>query len=357
MFQTDIHQQLITIEGKTYSHDDLKLLSTEDPEMFSDFQFDIFRFLEEWFNNSDKIIIYTSGSTGKPKPIVVQKMNMINSAIVTCNYLDLKPKDKVLLCMPLSFIAGKMMVVRALVAGLDLYPVFPTGNPLNDTEVNFDFAAMVPLQIFNTLRNSRERSRLRKIEKLLIGGGAIDPGLEAKLCNFPNPVFASYGMAETLSHVALRRVNGEEASLNFTPLPSVSISLSAEGTLIIDAPFLSKKRIITNDLTQILPDGRFRILGRKDNVINTGGLKVQIEELELIIKKYISTPFAISSLPDKKFGEMIILVTEQPIDVSIFIKELLPHQIPKKIIQIDSIPHTESGKINRAALRVLIASS
>ncbi|MDD4920894.1 MAG: AMP-binding protein [Bacteroidales bacterium] len=347
-----IENRHILIEGKSFSAGDISMVIKDGG--YPNFHLELFRFLEDWFDPSEEITIHTSGSTGKPKPMVVKKKFMLQSARITCAFLGLKPHDKILLCMPLSFIAGKMMVVRALVAGLDLYPVVPSGHPLKETDRTFDFASMVPLQIFNSLQDPIETARLKKIGILLIGGGVISPSLEKALFDFPNAVYASYGMAETLSHIALRRVNGPGASLNYTPLPSVSLSLSEKGTLIIDAPLVSDKKLITNDMAEIDPDGTFRILGRKDNVIVTGGLKVQTETLEAILSNFVQVPFAISSLPDPKFGEIIVLAVEQPIDEGLLARHLPSYQIPKRIIQIEAIPRTESGKINRTALKKIL---
>jgi len=354
MFQTDIAKQAIMIDGINYSQEELKHITKERSNSFSDFHFEVFRFLNEWFDGSEWITIQTSGSTGKPKPLIVRKAHMIQSACITCTYFDFQPKDKVLLCLPLSYIAGKMMVVRALVASLDLYPINPSGNPLKETNLEFRFASMVPLQIYNTLQNHNEKQRLFKIGALLIGGSAIDPELEKTLKDFPNPVYASYGMAETLSHIALRRLNGAEASLNYVPFPSVSISLSSENTLIIDAPLICSEKLYTNDIAEIFPDGNFRILGRKDNVIITGGLKVQIETLEATLREFIKTPFAVSSLPDNKFGEIIVLAVVNQIDESLLSENLPSWQKPKRIIRINAIPLTKSGKINRAALKQML---
>jgi len=344
-------KECISIDGKKYYREDFLQLRTFNPECFTAFHLELFSFLKEWFDDSEFLTIHTSGSTGHPKPILVQKKYMLQSAEISCHYFGLKSNDKVLLSMPLSFIAGKMMVVRALYAGLDIYPIQPSGHPLKDTSMVFDFAAMVPMQIFNSLQIPLESERLRKIGTLLIGGGVLSPDIEEVLYNFPNPVYHSYGMAETLSHIAMRRVNGANASLNFTPLPYVTLKLSEEGTLLVDAPKVAEQRIVTNDFAEIYPDGTFQILGRKDNIIQTGGIKIQIETLESILSKFIDTTFAITSLPDSKFGEIIILVVEKYIDKSLLDSHLLPYQRPKRVIQMDRIPRTESGKINRLLLK------
>ena len=354
MFQTDITKQTILIDGKIYTQEALKHITKDKTIGLSDFHFEVFHFLHEWFNTSEWMTIQTSGSTGKPKYLLVRKAQMIQSACITCTYFGFQPNDKILLCMPLCYIAGKMMVIRALVAGLDLCPVTPTGNPLKKAKGTYRFAAMVPLQIYNSLQNSEEKQRLYQIGALLIGGDTIDPEMENTLKDFPRPVYASFGMTETLSHIALRHVNGPMASLNFTPFPSVSVSLSPENTLVIDAPLVCDNILYTNDIAEIFPDGSFRILGRKDNVIITGGLKVQIESIESVLKRFIKTPFAISSLSDKKFGEILVLVVEQPIEESLLSRVLPPFQKPKKIIRIDAIPRTESGKINREVLKQIL---
>jgi O-succinylbenzoic acid--CoA ligase len=371
MYQTDRRKQNLLLEGQLLSPEDMLLewKSLEDAMPVSvenvpdkRFRLELFRFLADWFNDSDEMTVQTSGSTGEPKLIRVRKEHMMNSACATCYQLRLAPGDKTLLCMSLQFIAGKMMVVRALVAGLDLFLVPPSGYPLKETDVRFRFAAMVPMQIYNCLQVALERDRLERIGVLLVGGSAVEPKLEAVLKNFPNPVLASYGMAETLSHIALRRINGPEASEFYTPLPSVRVFLSDENCLIIDAPLVSDQRLYTNDRAELRGDGSFRILGRVDNVINTGGIKVQTEALEAFLSDFIDLPFAISSLPDEKFGEIIVLAVEGVVDDALLTQTLhaenLPaHQFPKQILTVDCLPRTESGKINRGALRNLLQSN
>ena len=163
-------------------------------------------FLEEWNNGLPYVEVKTSGSTGVPKRMRVEKCRMMNSARVTCDFLGLKAGDNALLCMSTDYIAGKMMVVRAIERGLQLITVEPSGHPLAGQKglaPSIDFAAMVPLQVYNSLQVPEERERLRNIRHLIIGGGAIDEGLQAALKDFPNAVWSTYGMTETLSHIAL----------------------------------------------------------------------------------------------------------------------------------------------------------
>ena len=315
-------------------------------------------FLEEWNNPSPYVHVKTSGSTGAPKPMLVEKQRMLNSARITCDFLGLRPGDTALLCMSLDYIAGKMMVVRSLERGLKLTTVEPSGHPLSTSNLppsTFHiphFTAMVPLQVYNTLQVPEERERLKKIKHLIIGGGAIDDSLAAELKDFPHNIWSTYGMTETLSHIALRRLNGPEASEWYTPFPSVHLSISDEGCLIIDAPEVCSEPLVTNDIAE-LSTRQFRILGRKDNVICSGGLKIQAEELERQLRPHMSAPFVISKRADEKFGEVVVLITEgSPSDARTICERVLPkyHQ-PKAYLHLDQIPLTETGKIARHKIK------
>ena len=195
---------------------------------------DLQQFLAEWHSDSPFVKVHTSGSTGAPKPMLVEKQRMEASARITCRFLGLKPGDSALLCLPLDYIAGKMMVVRALTCGLRLITVEPCGCP--SWEGNVDFAAMVPMQVYHLLQTNEGRERLMQIRHLIIGGGAIDDALADALVGLPNQIYSTYGMTETLSHIALRRLNGPDCSDWYTPFEGVTISLTAEGCLVIDAP-------------------------------------------------------------------------------------------------------------------------
>ena len=231
---------------------------------------DLQTFLDDWKSASPYLEVQTSGSTGIPKRITIRKEQMINSARITCDYLGLQQGDKALLCMPIRYIAGKMMVVRSLVAGLDLIVREPSGHPMADIDMPLRFAAMIPLQVYNTLQVPEERERLCQIDILIIGGGSIDRELETRIQELPIRAYSTYGMTETVSHIALRQLNGPNASPYYTPFPSVKLSLSTDNTLVINAPLVADETLVTNDVAELLPDGHFRILGRKDNIINSG---------------------------------------------------------------------------------------
>ena len=331
-------------------------------------------FLSEWNNDSDRVLVHTSGSTGKPKPMMVEKKRMLNSARITCDFLGLNPGDSALLCMSLDYIAGKMVVVRSIERHLHLISVPPSGHPLKDVDEEITFAAMVPMQVYNTLQVPEERERLNRIRHLIIGGGAIDAALEQELKSFPGniAIWSTYGMTETLSHIALRRINGDEASEWYQPFDSVRISQTEEGCLVIDAPQVCAETLVTNDIVEIEPyiynkveKLRFRIKGRKDNVICSGGIKIQIEEVETLLKPHLEKPFMLAKKKDGKFGEIAVLLTEDEDikKVEATVRRLLSDEsekssghkkykywIPKEFRYVEHLPLTETGKPKRCCL-------
>ena len=322
------------------------------------------RFIEEWNNDSPYIEVKTSGSTGEPKRMLVEKQRMLNSARITCDFLGLREGDTALLCMSLDYIAGKMMVVRSIERGLKLITVEPSGHPLaknyplSAIRYQLSFAAMVPMQVYNSLQVPEEKERLMQIRHLIIGGGAIDEAMEKELRTFPNHVWSTYGMTETLSHIALRRLNGPEASDYYTPFPSVKVSLNADSCLVIDAPLVCSDRLVTNDIAE-LSAGRFRILGRKDNVICSGGIKIQIEQVERQLHPHLQAPFLITKRPDAKFGEVVVLLTEGAVDEARAVCErILPkYHHPRAYLHVDHIPLTETGKPARQQAEQLARQS
>lgn len=361
-------------------------------------------FLHSWYDDSSYIEVSTSGSTGVPKKIQVEKERMMNSATTTLSFLGLKNGNKAHLCMPLKYIAGKMIVVRSLVLGMKIIATAPSSNPLKNFTSKYvpDFSAMVPLQVSSTLQSYKERELLKQIQHLIIGGGAVNDETALVLSDFPHNVWSTYGMTETLSHIALKRLSGDKASYWYTKFDGVNLTLSDEGTLVIDAPLVCSERLVTNDIVEFNEKGQFRILGRKDNTVNTGGVKVQIEEVERLITEVLrNTPaimpacgalaldsenadannlsednvlnigagvapivgsfdFAVTAVPDSKYGEKIILLLAlkgedhggdyarvESMMSSCF--EVLPkYHAPKSIIRVDAIPQTETGKIDRA---------
>ena len=321
-------------------------------------------FFSEWNNDSDTVLVHTSGSTGKPKPMMVEKKRMLNSARITCDFLGLKPGDSALLCMSLDYIAGKMVVVRSIERHLHLISVSPSGHPLKDINEEITFAAMVPMQVYNTLQVPEERERLTHIRHLIIGGGAIDASLEKELRSLPGniAIWSTYGMTETLSHIALRRINGAEASEWYQPFDSVKIGQTEEGCLVIDAPLVCAETLVTNDIVEIesyiynkVEKLRFRIKGRKDNVVCSGGIKIQIEEVEEFLKPHLEKPFMLAKKKDEKFGEIAVLLSENKEikTVEATVRRLLSdykYWIPREFRYVEHLPLTETGKPKRSIL-------
>ncbi|MDO4789641.1 MAG: AMP-binding protein [Porphyromonas sp.] len=309
-------------------------------------------FLEEWYSSSPLIALQTSGSTGLPKTILAEKEKMRRSARLTLQTFCLSPGATAFCAMSLSYIAAKMMVVRAIEGSLRLILSPPSSHPLAmDTIPDIDFAAMVPIQIEKSMQNSLERERLSKIKTVIIGGTAIHPTLEEQLTQLPNSIYATYGMTETFSHVAIRRVNGKERSLSFTPLKGVSISLSEKEAITVNAPFLSDTPIVTNDRGILFPDGSFEILGRLDNVINSGGIKLQLEELEQRLLPIVPVPFLLTSAPHSLWGEVLVIVLEGEVELceltNKIAEKLESKERPKYFETVSSLPKTENGKIVR----------
>ena len=317
-------------------------------------------FVSDWQSDSPTLLVHTSGSTGQPKPMLVEKRRLEASARITCGFLGLRAGDTALLCMPLDFIAGKMVVVRSLVWGLQLVAVEPSGHPLKGLTESPTFAAMVPMQVYNRLRVEEERRLLRDIKHLIIGGGAVNSDMAEALRGFPNAVWSTYGMTETLSHIALRRLSGAEASEWYEPFDGVGVTTNADGCLVIDAPAVCAQPLVTNDIAEIAPDGRrFRIRGRRDNVVCSGGLKLQIEEMEARLQPHLNVPYMISKRPDDKFGEAVVLlaVTDDMESVCEVCRKHMPrYEQPRYFLAVSELPMTSTGKPARAEAMKLCAA-
>ena len=355
IFRSDRNKQTLNLNGELISAEDIRKNRIALPE--EGIERDIFLFLKEWFDDSPLITVHTSGSTGIPKAMQVEKDRMQASAEFTCKYLGLSASSAALLCLPVSYIAGKMMLVRALVCGFRLDTTEVNGYPLADNDKLYDFVAMIPLQVYNSINDEVQKKRFETIRNVIVGGAAIDHDLEERLRSFSNAVYSTYGMTETLSHIAMRRVSGIHASYYYTPLDEVNLSLSDAGTLVISAPRVCPEILITNDCAEFNESGAFRVIGRADNVINSGGVKLHIEQIESKIASLFTRNFVITSVPDKKLGEQVVLLYEEALEPAVltesFTRLLSRYEIPKQCFQIEHLPLTESGKIKRAECRKL----
>ena len=318
-------------------------------------------FLAQWNDASPTMEVRTSGSTGTPKLIYIEKERMRASARMTCDFLGIKPADTALLCMPLDYIAGKMMVVRAQERNMKLLSVEPSGHPLADNTLSdlnegiVHLAAMVPLQVWNTLRVPEERERLHHIKHLIIGGGAIPQELEQELRTIPINVWSSYGMTETLSHIALRRISEDY----YSPLPGISLSQDQDDCLIINAPALCAQTLYTNDIVRFHGKDRFQVIGRRDNTICSGGIKIQIEQVEAWLQSIGIDNIMVTYREDKALGQALVYLTTDKINIDLLRKSVptdTPNSkfwLPRHIVNVPSLPLTPTGKPDRATAKQL----
>lgn len=328
------------------SNEELRSFAEELKIEGDDFEVSIGKFILKWLNDEEFICIKTSGSTGKSKKLNIPKKNMINSAKATGTYFNSFENTSALLCLPASFIAGKMMLVRAMVLGWELHIVAPTKDALTQYDNDYDFVAMVPFQVYHSFED------LEKVKILIIGGGIISHALESKLQELPTQIFATYGMTETISHIAIRRINGPGKSDFYSALPDVSFSLDNRNCLVIEALGIAEEKVITNDMVELISPTAFKWLGRVDNIINSGGIKINPEAIEEKLAEFITYPFLIASEIDEALGERVILIIEKkdnvPLpDYSEVFQKLSSYERPKKIYTISQFAYTETGKIKR----------
>lgn len=359
----DIHEKF-KINGQ--SVDKSKLINmansfVKDGEVYEQ---EVGGFLLEWLDDKDFIEVFTSGSTGKPKKIRIYKEHMVNSAIATGKFFKVNEGTTALLCLPATYIAGKMMLVRALVLGWKIDLVPPKINPLDTVYKQYDFCAMVPLQLDNSL------NRLHLIKKLIVGGGAVSENLKQLVQGIKTKVYETYGMTETVTHIAARRVNPKKKdkkdAVYFKALPNIKLSTDQRDCLVIKAYQLNTETVITNDVVELKTYKKFIWKGRYDNVINSGGIKLYPEEIETKLQLLIGHRFFITSLPDDSLGDKLVLIVERDYDqiaeltLQKGIQELETlekYQIPKKIYFLPKFIETETGKVQRTKTLQIVLDS
>jgi O-succinylbenzoic acid--CoA ligase len=342
---TKVHVKF-KLDNVSYNHEDLMEVAYSYVKEGFSYQQELGNFLLDWLDDKDYMMVKTSGSTGKPKTLKIKKQSMVNSAIATGDFFNIKPGSKVLHCLPSNFIAGKMMIVRAIVLGLELDMVEPSSFPLIDYEKDYDFCAFTPMQLKNFAKH------LKSIKTVIVGGGQVSNPIKKSIQDKKPHVYETYGMTETVSHIAVKRLNnfeGSEVEAYFNTLPGIKISADDRGCLVIDAPLLSDNKIVTNDIVKIHSDTSFEWLGRFDNVINSGGIKLFPETIEKKLQSKIDEEFFIAGKPDDTLGEKLVLILESDkndLDTSIF-DELDKYEKPKEVITIAKFKETSSGKIHR----------
>ncbi|UFH46048.1 AMP-binding protein [Flavobacterium galactosidilyticum] len=296
-------------------------------------------FILDWFDSKSYVELKTSGTTGAPKIVRIEKQAMVNSAIATGNFFDLQPGNKVLHCLPCKYIAGKMMFVRGLILGLDMDLVEPSSNPVVKSDVKYDFVAMLPMQVQNSI------GKLKNVKKLIIGGSKINNELVKELSTLKTQVFETYGMTETLTHIAAKNIKEEVFSL----LPNINIAQDERNCLVIDAPGIAAESVVTNDLIKLVGDRQFVLMGRIDNVINSGGIKLIPEQIEDKLTSKINARFFVAGMPDQVLGEKLVLVIEgekQNLDDAIF-DDLDKYEKPKDVFFVSKFVETDNGKVKR----------
>jgi O-succinylbenzoic acid--CoA ligase len=304
-------------------------------------------FVKDWNSPLPYITLKTSGSTGTPKFIKVEKSKMVISAMNTLAHFDISKGSKVLLCLSPDTIGGKMILVRSIVGELDLFIGKLNSNPLEEIDETFDFAAMVPMQLINTL--NKVPQKLKNIEKIIIGGAQLPEHIEHSVSRVHQKIYHTFGMTETLSHFAIRHIGVDQPNVYYA-LRGVRFS-SEEGRLIVNYPGILETPLKTNELVRLINDKTFEWIGRADFIINSGGIKIIPEILESKLCTVISSSFFISSLPDDYLGQKVILIIESDGANNITKKDfsliLSPFEIPKELFILPQFIRTASGKINR----------
>ncbi|MGQ7947398.1 AMP-binding protein [Flavobacterium sp. WC2509] len=334
----NVHHQF-KINGYHLTREDLCRIAYSFIKEGADFEQSVGDFILDWFDDKPYVDMYTSGTTGEPKAIRIEKEAMVQSAIATGDFFGLEPGNRVLHCLPARFVAGKMMFIRAFVLGLDMDFVAPNSHPLEYNDEKYDFAAMVPLQAKSSI------SKLKNIKKLIIGGVKVHKSLEQELLKLPIEIYETYGMTETITHIAAKKI-GQEA---FTTLPNVTVSVNEDQCLEIVAKNIRDEKIVTNDIVKIISDKQFVWLGRFDNIINSGGIKILPEQVESKLSTLIPRRYFIGGEQDEILGEKVILYVEgdkMNIDSSIF-DSLDKYEKPKEVVFIPKFKETATGKFMR----------
>ena len=313
---------------------------------------EIFTFLNWCFSSDLYLIQKTSGSTGDPKEIKLTRKVLLASANATITFFNLPRKSAALLCIPARFIGGKMMLTRAIIGEWSLNCIAPKSdlNSALQQEVMYEFSAMIPIQVQNLLKHNA--IRLAKVKNLIIGGAAVSLELENELCNANINAYSTYGMTETASHVALKKLDRKS---NFRALNGISFSADHENRLIIASDRIPISPLLTNDVVELHSETSFKWLGRFDNVINSGGVKIFTEELERTIAPLLAEKFYISKKLHPELGETPVLVINcekwEDEKISSFLavlKEKVPsYWNPQKILFSSNFHKTDSGKIKR----------
>lgn len=327
------------LNGKSYSKETLIVFANECCTSKEEYLNDLGNLILQWFNDSVYVVMHTSGTTGSPKEIHLAKEAMLHSAQATASFFNMGAGSKALLCMSTKFVGGKLMLIRALTCGWNLDVVKPSAKPLEGNTGYYDFVAMVPMQVEHSI------AELSNVNTLIIGGAKVNSTLANQLVGISTKVYETYGMTETITHIAAKQI-GERL---FSVLPHASVSVDTRGCLVIYAPSVNPEAIVTNDLVEVIDANSFEWLGRIDNVINSGGVKLFPEQIESKLSDAISHRFFVIGKEDAYFGSKVVLVIESSpyeLDSKVF-DCLSKFERPKEIQFVAKFIETDSGKVIR----------
>lgn len=349
---------MFCIDFSSLSNDQiLSLANTELKSDLEDWEKIIWQFVADWFEHPDKNIeVFSSGSTGAPKLINHTEQAMLHSARMTCEALALKQGSTALLCLPATKISGMMMIVRCIQNKMKMYCAKPSLSPLTgvEDEGHIDFSSFTPAQFYEIIDSDKAFERAQSISKIILGGEEVRGVMKKRILLMVNEIYSTFGMTETISHIALKRLNGPKPDPFYKVLPGISVSSGENDCLVIEAPLLGQPHLQTNDIVRIINADEFEWLGRKDHVINSGGIKISPEQMESRLAAQITIPFFIGGLADGRLGERLVLMVEA--------KQLKPEELnsikaavmqvdkiyrPKEIRLVAELARTETGKIKR----------
>ncbi len=284
---------------------------------------------------------------------------MAASAMATAQAINLKAGQTSLVCLDANYIAGMMMLVRSMEVGMNIIAVEPCANPFEKIESNdkIHFTALVPYQV-KAILDSPQKEYFNQLETVIIGGAPLDESTKRQLQNFSCQFYETYGMTETIAHIALKKISGKNKLDYFEILPNISIRQDERACLCIKAPYLPNE-IITNDVVEMSSLQHFLWLGRFDNVINSGGVKIFPEstekKIDLIFNQLkINSRFFITGLSDPSLGQAVTLMVEGELsalkqkEMEVLLKKNLhKFEFPRLIKAVKEFIQTKTGKIDR----------
>jgi O-succinylbenzoic acid--CoA ligase len=356
-----IHPTSLQLAGHSVSYQAIR--QKDFPQDITDYEVQTLDFCREWLNGQDEFILYTSGSTGTPKAVPFHRLQLIASARMTAKALGLAAGYRALVTLPTQYIGGRMMLVRGFELGLHLTILPPSSLPLSSIadDARFDFLSFVPMQLQQTLLQTPHKvAILNRAKAILLGGAPVSTFLEDLLQPIQCPIYHTYGMTETISHIALKKLNTAGKQAYFTILEGITISTDARNCLVIQTPVLGNQSIVTNDVVRIISPSTFEWIGRIDHVINTGGVKVQAEKVEKAVEQALSRlqiqrRFFVAPRPDALLGEAVVLfiegtpfsAAEEDMLTDSLATQLTRYEKPKAVKYIPAFCETPSGKLDK----------